>query len=93
MVVHPSLLAQLGVPPIDPAGVAAGSALSPRELDVLRLMSEGHEMRVVAKSLGISIHTCRGYVKTIFSKLGSHSQREAMAEAELRGILNAKSDV
>jgi DNA-binding NarL/FixJ family response regulator/DNA-binding SARP family transcriptional activator len=93
MVVHPSLVAQLGVPPIDPAGVASGSALSPRELDVLRLMSEGHEMRVVAKSLGISIHTCRGYVKTIFSKLGSHSQREAMAEAELRGILNAKSDV
>ncbi|MDQ5840710.1 MAG: LuxR C-terminal-related transcriptional regulator [Chloroflexota bacterium] len=62
-------------------------------MDVLRLMAEGHEMRVVANTLGISIHTCRGYVKTIFSKLGSHSQSEAMAEAELRGILSVKSDV
>jgi DNA-binding CsgD family transcriptional regulator len=56
-------------------------------------MSEGHEVRVVANRLGISVHTCRGYVKTIFSKLGSHSQSEAMAEAEVRGILRVKSDV
>ena len=76
-------------PPLYPPG----PPLSPRELDVLRLMSEGHEVRVIANSLGISIHTCRGYVKTIFSKLGSHSQSEAMAEAEVRGILRVKSDV
>lgn len=93
MVVHPSLVARIGAPPSAAAAVPPGPPLSPRELEVLRLMSEGHEVRVVATSLGISIHTCRGYVKTIFSKLGSHSQSEAMAEAEVRGILREKSDV
>lgn len=93
MVVHPSLVAQIGAPHSAAAVYPPGPPLSPRELDVLRLMSEGHEVRVIANSLGISIHTCRGYVKTIFSKLGSHSQSEAMAEAEVRGILRVKSDV
>ncbi|MEC5179639.1 BTAD domain-containing putative transcriptional regulator [Arthrobacter sp. CG_A4] len=93
MVVHPSLVAQIGVPHQASAGPPAGPPLSPRELDVLRLMAEGHEIRAVAHSLNISIHTCRGHVKTIFSKLGTHSQREAMAEAQLRGILSAKSNV
>ncbi|MFF2243490.1 response regulator [Arthrobacter sp. NPDC058130] len=93
MVVHPSLVARIGATHSAAAAVPPGPPLSPRELDVLRLMSEGHEVRVVATNLGISIHTCRGYVKTIFSKLGSHSQSEAMAEAEVRGILREKSDV
>ena len=93
MVVHPSLVARIGAPHSTAAAFPPGPPLSPRELDVLRLMSEGHEVRVVANNLGISIHTCRGYVKTIFSKLGSHSQSEAMAEAEIRGILRVKSDV
>ncbi|MFE4228917.1 response regulator [Arthrobacter sp. NPDC056886] len=93
MVVHPSLVAQIGAPHSAAAVYPPGPPLSPRELDVLRLMSEGQEVRVIANSLGISIHTCRGYVKTIFSKLGSHSQSEAMAEAEVRGILRVESDV
>ncbi|MEV5050162.1 response regulator [Arthrobacter sp. LAR12-1-1.1] len=93
MVVHPSLVAQIGAPPAVSAGFPPGPPLSPRELDVLRLMSEGHEVRMVANSLGISIRACRGHVKTIFSKLGSHTQSEAMAEAEVRGILRVKSDV
>jgi DNA-binding NarL/FixJ family response regulator/DNA-binding SARP family transcriptional activator len=93
MVVHPSLVAQIGASHSAAAVYPPGPPLSPRELDVLRLMSEGHEVRAIANSLGISIHTCRGYVKTIFSKLGSHSQSEAMAEAEVRGILRVKSDV
>ncbi|MFF2029245.1 BTAD domain-containing putative transcriptional regulator [Arthrobacter sp. NPDC058192] len=92
MVVHPSLVAQIGAPhsasPFPP-----GRPLSPRELEILRLMSEGHEVGMVADNLGISVNTCRDYVKTIFSKLGSHSNSEAMAKADVRGILRAKSDV
>jgi DNA-binding NarL/FixJ family response regulator len=88
MVVHPSLLAQIGVPHLAPAGGPFSAPLTPRELDVLRLMAEGQEVRAVAKGLGISVHACRGHVRTIFSKLGSDSQSEAMAEAEVRGILS-----
>ena len=93
MVVHPSLVAQIGVPHPAAAAFPPGPPLTPRELDVLRLMSEGHEVGVVASSLGIPVHTCRDYVQTIFSKLGSHSHSEAMAEADVRGILRVKSDV
>jgi DNA-binding NarL/FixJ family response regulator/DNA-binding SARP family transcriptional activator len=88
MVVHPSLVAQIGVPLFTPAGGPLSAPLSPRELEVLRLMAEGQEVRAVAKRLGISVHVCRGHVRTIFSKLGSHSHSEAMAEAEVRGILS-----
>jgi DNA-binding NarL/FixJ family response regulator/DNA-binding SARP family transcriptional activator len=84
MVVDPSLVARIGDLNPPSAGVPPTSPVSPRELDVLRLMAEGHEMRAVAQSLGISIHTCRGYVKTIFSKLGAHSRSVERAEKELR---------
>ncbi len=93
MVVDPSLVAKIGAPHQASAGAPAASPLTPRELDVLRLMAEGHEVRAVAHSLSISVHACRGHVQTIFSKLGTHSQSVAMAEAERRGILSAQSDV
>jgi DNA-binding NarL/FixJ family response regulator/DNA-binding SARP family transcriptional activator len=89
MVVHPSLVAQIGAPQMTPAGGTHPDPLSIRELDVLRLMAEGQEIRAVAKGLGISVHACRGHVRTIFAKLGSRSHTEAMAEAEVRGILSA----
>ena len=88
MVVHPSLVAQIGVPQMAPAGGTYPDPLSIRELDVLRLMAEGQEIRAVAKGLGISVHACRGHVRTIFAKLGSHTHTEAVAEAEVRGILS-----
>jgi DNA-binding NarL/FixJ family response regulator len=93
MVVHPSLVARIGIPYSAPAGLPPEAPVSPpRELDVPRLMAERHETRGVAKSLGISVHTSRGYVKTISSKLGSHSQSEAVAGAGLPGILSEKPD-
>jgi DNA-binding NarL/FixJ family response regulator/DNA-binding SARP family transcriptional activator len=93
MVIDPSLVAKIGTPHPASAGVPSATPFSPRELEVLRLMAEGHEIRTVAHSLGISTHTCRGHVKTIFSKLGAYSRSVALAEAELRGIVSAKSNV
>lgn len=56
-------------------------ALTPREQVVLELMGEGKDVRTMAKELNLSPLTCRGYVKTLLSKLGAHSQLEAVAIA------------
>ena len=57
------------------------------ELDVLRLMGQGFGVAANARTLGISAHTCRGYVKAILRKLDAHSQLEAVAAANRLGIL------
>jgi DNA-binding NarL/FixJ family response regulator len=55
--------------------------LTPREHDVLSLMGQGLDPHGIAASLGISLHTCRGYQKSIMSKLDVHSQLEAVVVA------------
>jgi DNA-binding CsgD family transcriptional regulator len=97
MVVHPSLVAQLGMSTPKPAPAVravepGGPVLTPRELDVLRLMAGGHGSKEVASKLDISLNTCRGYVKAIFAKLGTHSQLESVMEASRRGMLEQPSD-
>jgi DNA-binding NarL/FixJ family response regulator len=61
--------------------------LSDRESDVLGLMAEGMDARRAAQSLGISIHTFRGHVRHVLSKLDAHSQLEAVAIAKREGLL------
>lgn len=61
--------------------------LTPREADVLLLMGQGMDPHAIATSLGISLHTCRGYQKGIMGKLDAHSQLEAVVVATRRGLL------
>jgi DNA-binding NarL/FixJ family response regulator len=61
--------------------------LTPRELKVLRLMADGNDVRTNARLLGITDSTCRGHVKAILAKLGTHSQLEAVAAASRLGLL------
>ena len=61
--------------------------LTPRELEVLRLLGLGRDPRSIAKELGVSLHTCRGYVKAVLAKLGVHSQLEAVVLGTRTGLL------
>ena len=61
--------------------------LSDRESEVLTLMAEGMDARRAAQTLDISIHTFRGHVRHVLSKLGAHSQLEAVAIAKREGLL------
>jgi DNA-binding NarL/FixJ family response regulator len=61
--------------------------LTPRELEVLSLLAEGRNVQEIAKILHLSIHTCRGSVKSILSKLDVHSQLEAVVKASREGLL------
>ena len=61
--------------------------LTRRELEVLVLMREGLDPQTIASRLGISVHTCRGHVKSVLLKLGAHSQLEAVVIAAREGLL------
>ena len=50
-------------------------------------MGQGMDPHAIAASLGISLHTCRGYQKAIMAKLHAHSQLEAVVVATRRGLL------
>lgn len=62
-------------------------ALTPRERVVLELLGQGKDVKAMAKELNLSPLTCRGYVKTLLSKLGAHSQLEAVAIATRLGLV------
>ena len=82
-VVDPRLFQSLLEKPEDPLPV-----LTPRELMVLRQLAAGKDTTTVARQLGLSVHTCRGYVKSLLVKLDAHSQLEAVAIAIRRGIVD-----
>jgi DNA-binding NarL/FixJ family response regulator len=64
-----------------------GVELTRRERDVLRCLSRGMPPKAIARLLGISLHTCRGYVKSLLSKLGVRSQLEAVVTAQRLGLV------
>jgi DNA-binding CsgD family transcriptional regulator len=74
-----------GDPPV--AAPRAAHALTPREAEALTLLSTGRDLRRVAQEMGISVHTCRDYVKNVLAKLDAHSQLEAVAKAMQLGLV------
>jgi two-component system, NarL family, nitrate/nitrite response regulator NarL len=62
--------------------------LSPREHEVLSLLSEGISNRDVAERLGISRHTAKFHVNAILDKLGASSRTEAVVLAARSGLLS-----
>jgi DNA-binding NarL/FixJ family response regulator len=64
-------------------GTAAGEqgTLTPREIDVLRLVATGGTNRAVAARLGISEKTVARHLSNIFTKLGLSSRAAATAYA------------
>jgi DNA-binding CsgD family transcriptional regulator len=63
------------------------SGLSRRELDVLRLLAEGHPYRVIAEKLVISDETVRSHVKRILRKTGQPNRTAAVTAALRAGII------
>jgi len=71
---------------------ALARPLSQRELSVLVRMAEGKDVTSIAHELHISSHTCRGHVKSVLSKLGAHSQLEAVIIAVRSGLIQIKNE-
>ncbi|SFG52267.1 response regulator transcription factor [Streptomyces mirabilis] len=62
--------------------------LTQREVDVVRLMSEGHSNRSIAESLFLSEATIKTHLVRIYRKLGVDKRAAAVSEAARRGLLD-----
>jgi DNA-binding NarL/FixJ family response regulator len=60
--------------------------LSPRELDVLRLIARGMENSEIAEALSISPRTAKNHVSSILGKLGLPNRIQAAIYAVRRGL-------
>jgi len=65
-----------------PSGAAGAdlARLTPREHEILALLSKGSLAKEIAQALGISIWTVHGHVKSIFEKLRVHTRTEAVVK-------------
>jgi DNA-binding NarL/FixJ family response regulator len=61
--------------------------LTRREREVLDCLGAGMQVKAIARVLGITLQTCRGYVKSLHAKLGVRSQLEAVVKAQQLGLL------
>ena len=60
-------------PPTDP--------LTPREHEVLALLAEGASNKVIARRLGISVHTAKFHVRSVTDKFDAIGRTDAVAQA------------
>jgi DNA-binding CsgD family transcriptional regulator len=63
------------------------ATLSPREQEIVRLVSTGHPNKAIARKLAISQHTVNTHVRRIFDKLGVSSRAEMVAYALQSGLV------
>jgi DNA-binding NarL/FixJ family response regulator len=89
---HPAV-ARLLVPVADVAptslipGAVDQEPLTPREIEVLKLLSEGLGNKAISRRLSISEHTVKFHVGSIMAKLGAASRTEAVTQAARRGLI------
>jgi two-component system, NarL family, nitrate/nitrite response regulator NarL len=72
-------MARLSLPPL--------GALTPRELEILRMLADGLKAPAIASALVIERTTVRTHLHHLFEKLGVSNQAGAVAEAMRRGLL------
>jgi DNA-binding NarL/FixJ family response regulator len=60
---------------------------TPRELDVLRLLADGHDTQALARLLGIAPHTVEWHVTHVIEKLRVHSKLQAVIAAARLGLI------
>jgi DNA-binding CsgD family transcriptional regulator len=81
-----ALIGAAGRPPRPaPAGRRAGAPLSPRELEVIRLLSEGLSNAQIARRLGVSEFTVKRHVANILTKLDLPTRAAVAAHASRQG--------
>lgn len=65
----------------------AAKELSPQELEVMRLYSDGYTNDAIARRLNVSLTTVKTYGRRAFEKLGVHSRTEAAIVCLKRGLI------
>jgi len=65
-----------------------GCVLTPRELEVMRLVEDGLSNKEIAARLDIEVATAKNHVHNILEKLGVHRRGEAVAKLRRSGALS-----
>ena len=63
-------------------------ALSPREIEVLRLLAAGMRNKEIAAKLDVGVETVHAHTRSIFAKLNVHDRTAALGVALRRGIIH-----
>ena len=71
-----------------PGPAALAEPLTPRELDVLHLISQGLSNNDIADRLVIALNTVKRHNSSIYGKLGVRSRTQAVARARELGLLS-----
>jgi two-component system, NarL family, response regulator len=79
-VIPPAIAAKL-------AGHLSITALTSRELEVLRVMADGKSNKEIAKALGITEGTVKSHVNAIMRKLDASDRTQAVTGALKQGLL------
>lgn len=61
--------------------------LTPREQEVLALLAEGASNKLIARRLGISVHTAKFHVGSLLNKFDAVGRTDAVAHAARLGVL------
>jgi PAS domain S-box-containing protein len=61
--------------------------LTPREIEVLRLVASGTSTPDIARTLGVQASTANNHIQHILAKLGAHTKLQAVYAAQQRGLL------
>lgn len=71
----------IGAATPDPVLLAAGFDLTPAESRVLACLAQALDIKETAQRLGISFHTARSHLRSIFDKTGLRTQKELLHQA------------
>ncbi len=74
-------------PAFDAIGEDEAPLLTPREVEVLAAIGNGSSNKAVARRLGISEHTVKFHVESLFRKLGAASRAEAVRKGLRRRLI------
>jgi len=66
---------------------APDEQLTPQEVRLLKLLSEGYSYQGSAEQMSVSVNTIRNYIRSIYDKLHVHSKNEAVSKALRSGII------
>jgi DNA-binding CsgD family transcriptional regulator len=74
-------------PPIADNLPERDAALTPREIQVLRLLAEGASNKSIARRLGISVHTVKFHVASLIDKFEAVGRTDAVTHAVRLGVI------
>jgi DNA-binding NarL/FixJ family response regulator len=76
------------LPALRPSSPSAIDELTEREVQILRLIVEGHTNRQIGEALNLSVRTVEYHRANVTSKLGLHSRAQLVRYATERGLLD-----